>query len=88
MSTELIPRGYKVTFYDLDYLAGTWTEKDKKTFDENVKPFEIIDKETLFQEDMLVTHPPESGFVGSYSSSWASAIRASVMRAMAATEEE
>lgn len=32
-------------FHDLDYLAGTWSSKDKKAFDETVKSFEKIDKE-------------------------------------------
>lgn len=33
----------KVTYDDLDYLAGTWTEQDKKDFDQNIKFFENIE---------------------------------------------
>jgi hypothetical protein len=35
----------KALFHDLDYLAGTWSNKDKELFDENVKSFEKIDEE-------------------------------------------
>lgn len=35
----------KTVFHDLDYLAGTWSDKDKKAFDDNTKCFEKIDKE-------------------------------------------
>lgn len=35
----------KAVFHDLDRLAGTWSDKDKKTFDERIKPFETIDQE-------------------------------------------
>jgi len=35
----------KAFFHDLDYLAGTWSEKEKKEFDDNIKPFENIDKD-------------------------------------------
>lgn len=35
----------KTGFHDLDSLAGTWSEKDKKGFDEKIKPFDKIDKE-------------------------------------------
>jgi hypothetical protein len=35
----------KAIFHDLDYLAGTWSVKDKKLFDDNVKSFENIDKD-------------------------------------------
>lgn len=35
----------KNVFHDLDYLAGTWNDEDKKIFDENIKSFEKIDKE-------------------------------------------
>lgn len=35
----------KVIFHDLDHLAGTWSDKDKKAFDENIKSFENLDKE-------------------------------------------
>lgn len=35
----------KKVFHDLDYLAGTWSDKDKKAFDDNVKSFEKIDKD-------------------------------------------
>jgi hypothetical protein len=33
----------KLTFQDLDYLAGTWSKEDQKAFDENAKVFERID---------------------------------------------
>jgi hypothetical protein len=35
----------KIVFHDLDHLAGTWSDKDKKVFDGNIKSFEKIDKE-------------------------------------------
>ena len=35
----------KAVFHDLDYLAGTWSSEDKKTFDDNIKTLETIDKE-------------------------------------------
>lgn len=35
----------KSVYHDLDYLAGTWTEKDKQVFDDKIKHFENIDKE-------------------------------------------
>lgn len=35
----------KTVFHDLDDLAGTWNDKDKKEFDNNIKSFENIDKE-------------------------------------------
>lgn len=35
----------KTVFHDLDHLAGTWSNKDKKAFDDNIKCFENIDKE-------------------------------------------
>lgn len=35
----------KAVFHDLDHLAGTWSNKDKKAFDDNIKSFEQIDKE-------------------------------------------
>ena len=35
----------KTIYHDLDPLAGTWSDEDKKTFDENIKAFENIDKE-------------------------------------------
>lgn len=35
----------KAVFHDLDYLAGTWSDKDLKMFEENTKSFEKIDKE-------------------------------------------
>lgn len=35
----------KNVFHDLDYLAGGWTDKEKKLFDENTKSFERIDTE-------------------------------------------
>ncbi len=35
----------KSVFHDLDHLAGTWSDKDRKVFDENIKPFETIDRE-------------------------------------------
>lgn len=36
---------YMEVFFDLDYLAGTWTDEEKQEFDENVKFFECIDEE-------------------------------------------
>ena len=35
----------KAVFHDLDDLAGTWSAKEKQTFDDNIKPFENVDKE-------------------------------------------
>lgn len=35
----------KNVFHDLDDLAGTWSEKDRKNFDDNVKSFEKVDRE-------------------------------------------
>jgi hypothetical protein len=35
----------KVIFHDLDHLAGTWSDKDKKVFEDNIKSFEKIDKD-------------------------------------------
>lgn len=35
----------KPIFHDLDHLAGTWTSKDTKIFNDNIKSFEKIDKE-------------------------------------------
>lgn len=35
----------KNVFHDLDDLAGTWSDKDQKTFDDSIKSFEKIDKE-------------------------------------------
>jgi hypothetical protein len=35
----------KVVFHDLDYLAGTWSDKVQKVFDDNIKSFESIDQE-------------------------------------------
>ncbi len=35
----------KAVFHDLDYLAGTWSEKEKEAFDDNIKSFDNIDKE-------------------------------------------
>ena len=32
-------------YHDLDYLAGTWSDKDLKEFQKNVEDFEKIDKE-------------------------------------------
>lgn len=32
-------------YHDLDNLAGTWSEKDVKEFQENVEDLERIDKE-------------------------------------------
>lgn len=31
--------------HDLDHLAGTWTKKDAKAFDERVSPFNQIDED-------------------------------------------
>lgn len=35
----------KVIFHDLDHLAGTWSNKEKKEFDDNIKSFEKIDED-------------------------------------------
>ena len=35
----------QVTYHDLDFLIGTWTAKESKEFDENIKIFEKIDEE-------------------------------------------
>lgn len=35
----------KTIFHDLDHLAGTWSNKDKKVFDDKIKSFEKIDKD-------------------------------------------
>lgn len=35
----------KAVFHDLDHLAGTWSDKDKKAFDDSTKSFEKLDKE-------------------------------------------
>lgn len=35
----------RTVFHDLDHLAGTWSTKDKKAFDDNIESFENIDKE-------------------------------------------
>lgn len=35
----------KPIYHDLDSLAGTWSESDKKAFDKNIEPFEKIDEE-------------------------------------------
>lgn len=35
----------RTRFHDLDSLAGTWTEKEGKAFEENTKFFEKIDSE-------------------------------------------
>jgi hypothetical protein len=32
----------RAIFHDLDHLAGTWSNKDKKTFDDNIKSFEQL----------------------------------------------
>ena len=35
----------KTIYHDLDSLAGTWSDSDKKAFDLNIEPFEKIDEE-------------------------------------------
>ncbi len=35
----------KKLFHDLDYLAGTWSAKDKEIFNINIHSFEKIDEE-------------------------------------------
>jgi hypothetical protein len=35
----------KTVYHDLDHLIGTWTDEDKKEFDEYTKCFEKIDPE-------------------------------------------
>lgn len=48
----IVERGLGITgnqkravFHDLDYLAGTWSEQDKITFENQTKSFEKIDGE-------------------------------------------
>lgn len=38
-------KSQKNLFHDLDYLAGTWSKEDKRSFDDRVKSFENIDKD-------------------------------------------
>lgn len=35
----------RIVHHDLDFFFGTWSEKESKEFEENVKVFEKIDKE-------------------------------------------
>lgn len=47
---KMIERGLgftceKPSFNDLDYLAGSWSSAEEKTFEENTHYFEQIDKE-------------------------------------------
>ncbi len=47
---KLIERGLGVTrerpaYHDLDHLAGSWPVAEEKTFKENTKAFEKIDKD-------------------------------------------
>lgn len=35
----------KPVFHDLDILAGTWSQEEKKAFDKKIKSFEQIDEE-------------------------------------------
>ena len=47
---KMIERGLgfsckKITFHDLDHLAGSWSRAEEKAFEENTKQFEKIDKE-------------------------------------------
>jgi hypothetical protein len=35
----------KPVYHDLDHLAGSWSSAEEKTFKENTKDFEKIDKE-------------------------------------------
>lgn len=47
---KMIERGLgfsckKLTYHDLDHLAGTWSSAEEKTFEDNSKHFEKIDKE-------------------------------------------
>lgn len=35
----------KNVFHDLDFLAGTWSDQDKKIFNDHIKSFEKIDRE-------------------------------------------
>jgi hypothetical protein len=41
----IVPQTKKPVFHDLDYLAGTWNEKDKKVFNDTIESFEKIDEE-------------------------------------------
>jgi hypothetical protein len=47
---KMIERGLgfsceKSSYHDLDHLAGSWSIAEEKTFEENTKHFEKIDKE-------------------------------------------
>lgn len=35
----------RVTYHDLDHLAGTWSSNEEKQFKENIQPFEEVDDE-------------------------------------------
>lgn len=35
----------KAKYHDLDCLAGTWSDREKKAFDNNTRAFETIDEE-------------------------------------------
>lgn len=39
------PKGKHKIYHDLDYLAGTWPEKEAAIFNDNIKAFEKVDKE-------------------------------------------
>ena len=41
----LKPRAKKVTYHDLDKLAGTWNAADTKAFTKSISDFEVVDKE-------------------------------------------
>lgn len=41
----IVHQNKKIVYHDLDYLAGTWTDEEKKEINERIKPFEKIDKE-------------------------------------------
>ena len=47
---KMIERGLgftceKLAYHDLDHLAGSWSNAEGKAFQENIQPFEQIDKE-------------------------------------------
>jgi plasmid stability protein len=39
-----IEKKRNIIYNDLDHLAGTWTEKESKEFEENLAVFELIDE--------------------------------------------
>lgn len=39
------PKGKRQIYHDLDYLAGTWSEKEAQSFENTIKAFEKIDED-------------------------------------------